>query len=297
MYDGIIEIFKSKVLDRHAAISAQDSKKVSHPYRALLVEDNKTNQFIAKTILEQAGFITLIAENGQEGYDCFVRNRDIIDIILMDLHMPVMNGYDSAALIRKLDSEIPIVAMTADAIAGVEDRCRSIGINHFVSKPFDPDTFVSNIASIVTSSGKLPKALQNGILEQTPEADAKKKSADEELGGIESETCPYLSEEDGLRLLGGNVTLYHTVLREYRIENSGLLAELSVQIASGNFSEAAKTVHKVKGSSGNIGAKSLNMVASKLQKALECGSLEIGELFEEFKRIFEQVMLYISKLK
>lgn len=297
MYDGIIEIFRSRVLDHQAPPSAQESSKVSHPYRVLLVEDNKTNQFIAKTILEQAGFLVSIAENGQEGYDYFVLHSDMIDIILMDLHMPIMNGYDSAALIRKLNIEIPIVAMTADAITGVEDRCRSVGIDHFVSKPFDPDTFVSEIVLIVTSCGRLPKALPGGITEkQAPEAAAEEPPATEELSRPKPEVCPFFSEEDGLRLLGGNVALYHTVLREYRAENTGLIGELSSQIENRSFSEAAKTVHKIKGSSGNIGAKSLCAVASKLQKALEGGSPEVSGLFEEFRQIFERVMLYISKL-
>lgn len=293
----IIEMFKSRVLHHHAPSSAQESSKVSHPYHVLLVEDNKTNQFIAKKILEQAGFQISISENGQEGYDSFVLNKDVIDIILMDLHMPIMNGYDSTELIRALDKAIPIVAMTADAITGVEDRCRSIGIDHFVSKPFDPDTFVSDIVLIVTASGGLPKALQSGLAETpAPEAIAAETPVKEDLNSSESNDCSFLNEEDGLRLLGGNVELYRAVLREYRAENTGLIAELLSEIESGNFPEAAKTVHKVKGSSGNIGAKSLYMVASKLQKALETKSPEAGGLFEEFRQIFEQVMLHISKL-
>jgi len=147
---------------------------------------------------------------------------------------------------------------------------------------------------IVTSSGRLPKALQSNIAEgQTLKG---KSPLTEELSGPESEDCPFFCEEDGLRLLGGNIPLYHKVLREYCTENTGLIAELSSQIESGSFAEAAKTVHKVKGSSGNIGAKRFYTVASKLQKALESDSPEIGELFEKFRQTFEQVMLYISKL-
>jgi len=291
----IIEIFRSRVLDHHAPSSTQESSKVSQPYCVLLIEDNKTNQFIAKTILEQAGFLVLVAENGQEGYDSFFLQRNMIDIILMDLHMPVMSGYDSAELIRKLDTEIPIVAITADAITGVEERCSSIGIRHFVSKPFDPDRFLSDIVTIVTSSGRVPKALLSGTAEeQAPKPTGGELSATEEFSKPESDG--FFSEEDGLKLLGGNVALYHTVLREYRSENIGLIEELSLQIETGSLSGAAKTVHKIKGSSGNIGAKSLYTVASKLQKALESGSLEAGELFKEFRQTFEQVMLYISKL-
>jgi hypothetical protein len=120
---------------------------------------------------------------------------------------------------------------------------------------------------IVTSSGRLPKALQSNIAEgQTLKG---KSPSTEELIGPEWEDCPLFCEADGLRLLGGNIPLYHKVLREYCIENTGLIAELSSQIYT---------------------------VASKLQKALESDSPEIGELFEKFRQTFEQVMLYISKL-
>ncbi|NCB74509.1 MAG: transporter substrate-binding domain-containing protein [Clostridia bacterium] len=296
MYDGIVEIFKTRVLDHHTPSSVQNNNRVAHPYRVLIVEDNKTNQFISKTILEQAGFLISIAENGQEGYEKYSRDRNIIDVILMDLHMPVMNGYDSTELIRKLDQEIPIVAMTADAISGVEDRCRSLGINHFVSKPFDPDTFVSDIVNIVTASGSLPKAFSIGLAENSVNMTDKESHDTEGFGIPESKVYSPLNEEDGLKLLGGNVELYHEVLKAYRAENADLIKELSSQIESGNFSAASKTVHKIKGSSGNIGAKSLYAIASKLQRALEDKSAEVGELFEEFRQLFEQVMLYLSKL-
>lgn len=78
----------------------------NYTYHVLVVEDNKTNQFIAEAMLEQAGMIVEIADNGQLGYDFFAAHQHEIDIILMDLHMPVMNGYDSARKIREIDQEI-----------------------------------------------------------------------------------------------------------------------------------------------------------------------------------------------
>lgn len=305
MYDGIIEIFRSKVIRPQKAPVVQETNKAEHPYHILIVEDNKTNQFIAKTILNQAGLRVSIAENGQDGYDSFVREQNTIDLILMDLHMPIMNGYDSTVMIRKIDQEIPIVAMTADAITGVEERCKSIGINHFVSKPFDPDTFIAEIVKIVVSHNKLPKAEQ--VIQTGSEVNSSDEAADKSIVLTDSpaaelaqtnldDECPLINEKDGIKLLGGNVELYHMVLKEYYGENKNLIEELSAQIDAGNYSSAAKTVHKVKGSSGNIGAKGLFAIASNLQKALENQSdPEINEFSKEFQNAFTQVMLYIEK--
>ena len=83
------------------------------------------------------------------GLDLYKQYMDKIDIILMDLHMPVMNGYEAAREIRKISTGVPIVAMTADVISGVRERCRESGMNHFISKPFDPDKFIHEIKDII----------------------------------------------------------------------------------------------------------------------------------------------------
>ena len=75
-----------------------------------------------------------ITSDGEEGYQYYAAHQNEVDLILMDLHMPVMDGYAASDMIRKINQEIPIVAMTADAITGVEEKCRSHGIWNYVSK-------------------------------------------------------------------------------------------------------------------------------------------------------------------
>lgn len=305
LYNGIMETFESDILDKQDLSVRTQENQVEHAYHLLLVEDNKTNQFIAQTILEQAGFIVSIAENGQEGYNTFVRDRDTIDLILMDLHMPVMNGYDSAMLIRKIDQEIPIIAMTADAIAGVKENCKSVGIDYFVSKPFDPNTIVSDIVSIAQAGERLPKSEQGGKEKrQTESVGATAGNTVGTHGGAEcgntatsdsSNEDAVLDEEFGIRLLGGNATLYHMVLKEFFKDNIHLLQTLSKQIESGDYQEAAKTVHKVKGGSGSIGAKRLHGLAAEFQSTLENKDYgKIRELHQEFQAVFGKVMQYIK---
>ena len=106
----------------------------------LLVEDNEINQQVAQEILQGAGLIVTVANNGQEGVDAARKNE--YDIILMDIQMPVMDGYTATHAIRNLKSEIrnlPILAMTAHAMAGDEQKSLDAGMNGHVTKPINPD--------------------------------------------------------------------------------------------------------------------------------------------------------------
>ena len=144
LYNGIVELFRIDPPKKGDAEAVEETPMAPFPYHILLVEDNKTNQFIAQSILSSAGFVISMAGNGQEGFAFFHAHRESIDLILMDIHMPVMDGYTATDLIRKEDQDTPIIAMTADAVVGVEEKCKSHGINYYVSKPFEPDVFYSH---------------------------------------------------------------------------------------------------------------------------------------------------------
>jgi CheY-like chemotaxis protein len=143
LYDTIIDIFHIKHSSSQKLSGNTMQATAAKPYRVLLVEDNQTNQFIARVILEQAGFTVATAANGREGCDYFAAHRDELDLILMDLHMPVMDGYTAADKIREKDDGIPIVAMTADAIAGVRENCAAHGLSSIPEKRRHEESSVS----------------------------------------------------------------------------------------------------------------------------------------------------------
>ena len=107
-----------------------------HGLRVLLVEDNIINTKIAQKIMSQWDVIVDTAENGLVGVEKY--NTKSYDVILMDLSMPVMDGYDATIEIRKTDKMIPIIALTASASFGYLDRALQIGINEYIIKPFNP---------------------------------------------------------------------------------------------------------------------------------------------------------------
>lgn len=186
------------------------------------MEDNKTNQLIAKTILEQIGLSVVLTENGEEGADYYLSHQEEIDLILMDLHMPVLNGYEAAMKIRQQDTEVPIVAMTADAINGVEEECQKAGINHYISKPFNPDQFIKTILDLLE------------LHSITASEDTRRKQP---LQSEEKKEERVIKEEEALKLLGNNQQIYYMLLKEYYSENETTCELLEKELQNKNYSQ------------------------------------------------------------
>ena len=114
----------------------------------LLVEDNELNMEIAKFIIENEGANVTCATNGKEAVDIYKKSPEFFDIILMDIMMPEMDGYEATKVIRSLDSKIPIVAMTANAFAEDKMKTKKAGMNAHLSKPLDRDTLIQVVAKL-----------------------------------------------------------------------------------------------------------------------------------------------------
>ncbi len=269
LLNGILDIFNLKAISGSQPSATKEllPVKFEEPHYVLLAEDNKTNQMIAKTLLEQIGIESIIANDGKEAVEQYQKHQAVIELILMDLHMPVMNGYEAAEEIRKISATIPIIAMTADVILDVRDKCEKSGIYDYISKPFHPDRFIQKVKDI--------------ILENNHQDD---------------QIMPVLDRTLGLRNMGGNDTLYQQVLEAYRIENRDTAERLSTAINEKQYAEAIQIVHKVKSSSGSIGAMSLYNATITLQKALkEDQNDEITAWYEKFSELMGKLLVEISE--
>ena len=271
LLNGILDIFRLKAISgaQPAVNGGPAPTRLEKPYLALLAEDNQTNQLIAKSLLEQIGIEAIIANDGEEAVELYKAHRDRIHLILMDLHMPIMNGYEAAERIRESSGRVPIVALTADVISGVRERCKQSGIYHYISKPFNPDRFMQTVKDI--------------ILDNESDVDARRAVLDKQLG---------------LRNMGGNEELYLQVLKEYRRENQDTLDRLDAAVRGKRYAEAAQMVHKIKGSSGSIGAESLQEAAASLQKALkEEKEEEIAALQDKFAELLRRLLKEIELIQ
>ena len=164
----------------------------------LLAEDNNTNQMIVKSLLEQIGAEANIAGDGMEAVELYREHGDSISLILMDLHMPVMNGYEAAEKIREISDSVPIIAMTADVILGVREKCERSGIRHYISKPFDPDRFIKIIEEIIcesepdkgTETGEDKEADPGTNADTDTDTDTKYSTDTDTDAGMDADTAP-----------------------------------------------------------------------------------------------------------
>lgn len=233
----------------------------------MVVEDNSTNQLIATTLLKQMGIESLADDNGKTAIELFNKHKNQISLILMDLHMPHMNGYEASKEIRKITSSVPIVAMTADAILSVRDKCEQSGINYYISKPYAPEYFMQAIKDILINSDN------------------------------KSEDLEVLNQSDGLKNIGGNAEIYKMILKEYFNENQNTLYMLQQTVSEKCYADAAQIVHKIKSSSSTIGSNVLYELSKKLQKALEVEKEEeIQPVLMEFSVLLRKLLDKIAVL-
>jgi len=247
------------------------------------VEDNSTNQMIAVNLLESAGYRIITADDGQQAVEIFKNKIEKIDLILMDLHMPVKNGYQAAAEISDI-SEVPIIAMSADVIEGVKERCRKAGIFEYISKPFVPEDLINKVDQILDLDNyKNKKHQAKNSKEQQKDSAAIKQ--DEKITDFEK----------GLENLGVDKKTFKKILKSYHQENKDLAEEIRKLVENNQYKEAADIVHKFKSSTGSIGASELYQLAVNLQKTLENENYDqIKSLESKFKDKLELLLELIE---
>ncbi|MFT4928289.1 MAG: signal transduction histidine kinase/DNA-binding response OmpR family regulator [Phenylobacterium sp.] len=225
--------------------------------RLLLVEDNEVNQQVATELLEQVQMVVEVAGNGQIAIDK-VKSMTF-DAVLMDVQMPVMDGYTAARTIREDDAyqDLPIIAMTANAMEGDRERCLAAGMSDHVAKPIDPKALYAALAKWITPAER-----------EVPDRLLGRAIADEggELPSLPP--LPGVNTRQGLARIGGNVAAYKKVLNKFIDNQSHAIDEIRTALAAGQRDEAERLAHTVKGVAGNLGAGQLAELAGVLEAKL-----------------------------
>ncbi|MGD9151494.1 MAG: response regulator, partial [Desulfobacterales bacterium] len=248
--------------------------------RVLLVEDNEINQQVAMEILQGAGLNVTIANNGQEGVDAARTNP--YDVILMDIQMPVMDGLTATREIRKDNrfKELPIIAMTAHAMAGDEDKSLQAGMNGHVTKPIDPDQLFSTLQKWIKPDEKRSRLEQSEVPVEQTEPDKTRPAVDEL-----PESLLGFDLADGLKRLQGNKKLYRKLLLSFATDYNATANEIRQALDSEDFDQAHSLVHNLKGLAGNLAATELQAAAvnlEKLVKSVEKKTPSVKELNSRF---------------
>jgi signal transduction histidine kinase/DNA-binding response OmpR family regulator len=290
LFDTIMQAFgealpeTSRIAQRHE----QEAEALKHIRGAqlLLVEDNEINQQVAKEILEGAGLNVTIATNGQEAVTAVKENN--FDAVLMDVQMPVMDGYTATREIRKwelglrnengknsdLKSEIrnpkskiqgvPIIAMTAHAMAGDEDKSLQAGMNGHVTKPIDPDQLFATLQKWIQPSEKRV-TIQTPVVSVEPSGEDQVVSIERDL----PQSLPGFDLSGGLKRLQGNKKLYRKLLLRFAMDYNEAANEIRETLDAEDFDQVHSLVHNLKGLAGNLAATDLQAAAVNLEKLVK----------------------------
>ncbi len=345
LFDAIMQALGKEVQDvsragRKKESSTEELDTISGA-RVLLVEDNEINQQVAQEILQGAGLIVTVANNGREGVDAAMKNQ--YDAILMDIQMPVMDGYTATQEIRKWEgrmgkseggtgngegglkaqssklkaedrtptsnlqpptSNIPIIAMTAHAMAGDEQKSLQAGMNGHVTKPIDPDQlfaalqrWIKPIAERAAVPKSLPASGGPPILDVPTEAD---QAVPDEVALPESLAGFDLAA--GLTRLMGNKRLYRKLLVDFGTKYTETAREIREALNAKDFGQAHSLVHNLKGLAGNLEAKDLQAATVEMEKLVKgqtketVSENELEDKIAELENALEQALDAVQAL-
>jgi len=217
---------------------------------------------ITQELMEDAGFFVDIANDGQEALDMVQTSK--YSLVFMDIQMPIMDGYDSSAEIRKIKEldKLPIVAMTADAMVGVKEKCLEIGMQDFVTKPINPDELFGALVKWIKPGEQLAVGSSQSTV-HSPQS-AKKKDQNVEIPAI-----PGLNIEAALKRLNNKKSLYLNILNKFVDNNKEVVKEISTTYNKKDYDTAKRIIHTLKGVSGNIGADSIHELSKIVEQDIE----------------------------
>ncbi len=261
--------------------------------RVLLVEDGPTNRKLIRVILEQAGFDVTMAEHGQEGVQ--IAEREPFDVILMDMQMPVMDGYTASRTLRAGGLQTPIVALTAHAMKGEKEKCLAAGCSGFLTKPVDPEKLVTRVQAELCDSG----AAEARSRSATP-MPAEKKSVVSAPAAFE----PAAPVTPASRVPAGQSTLvsklpmdqpvYRELVGEFVEFADQQIHEMRGALKESEVEYLAKMAHMLKGTGGTAGFDEFTSPAREIERlAREDAGEErrIETLLEELTKLTRSIVV------
>jgi two-component system, sensor histidine kinase and response regulator len=252
--------------------------------KLLLVEDNEINQELALELLAKGGITVHVANNGQEAVDKV--ESEPYDGVLMDIQMPVMDGYQATSQIRNQDRfrDLPIIAMTANAMSGDRDKVLQAGMNDHIAKPINVREMFATMAKWITPSGLVSEPVVFAG------ADISEEEPIPDLPGIDTKA--------GLTTTDGNNKLYRRLLNRFKTGQANFVTSFKEILEEGDMPTAERQAHTLKGVAGNLGAKGVQQSAFELEEGCEnrVEREQIEELLEQVDRDLSVVLTGLESL-
>jgi two-component system sensor histidine kinase/response regulator len=257
---------------------ASDPSCMFSGYRVLLVEDNRVNQQVAEAFLGRRGFSVVTVDDGEEAVEA--SGTGAFDLILMDLHMPKVDGFEATRRIiaRDNDKSPPIIAMTAAVMEEDRNRCMEAGMVDFVAKPIEIDQLLATLQRWLAPSAQRPG--------DKPAA----RLAQDQKG----ETTPLLDQDSALDRLGGDRALYRRLLADFISDEEGAITEIEELLALGDYEAATSRIHSLKGVAANLGAKRIATLAASAESAIRREEDEPNTCLQLADAVHETIELFKS---
>ncbi len=260
MYNTLLDILGIQTLSGPLTVKKKiqtaDLKKIQGAH-ILLVDDNSINQEVATEFLEEVGMIVTVASNGKECLDALQQRT--YDLVLMDIQMPVMDGLEATRRIRQNGElkDLPIIAMTAHAMAGDRGKSLAAGMNEHITKPIDQTVLYQTLKDWISEK-------QPGTFPTIPD-----KINSVSIGDTHSlPLLPGINQVEALKALDQNETLFVKILYDFKKRYSSFPAILRELPLTSQWQEIQEIAHMIKGVSGYIGSSKLMKSAQKLEDAL-----------------------------
>ena len=292
LFDAIMEVFHKEPRRREETSPTHNAQDISdveslEGLRVLLVEDNVVSQQVACEILQSAGIEAEVADNGKIAVERVESEQ--WDCVLMDVQMPVMDGYQAVRLIRENEEklELPVIAMTANAMKGDREKCLAAGMDDYITKPINPRELFEALARWAVQAGG-DAGSGGASVDFSPEPVPKEPAV--ELDGIDVQSA--------VKRLGIRPEIYYSILDQFREDFRKTGDAIRRYADAGNYEEAERAAHSVKGAAGNIGAAELQESAALLEKWYRQGNKGLPEpQYGIFSSALERVLKSLSKLE
>ena len=257
--------------------------------RILLVDDNKLNRDIIRGILLGSGIIIDDAENGISAVEIFQQNTVNYDLVLMDIQMPGMDGYEATSKIRKINKNIPIFALTADALISDIEKTHAAGMDKHLNKPIDVNQFFTALLDFVPAS----EDFNHDDKDENIEAIATEITAVENINKS-MDVFTHIDTAKGLHHILGNKQAYENLLHEFKTQFDHVSLQYK-DISEPADDELKRLLHTLKGTSASIGAMKLNELAAQAQQQPTLS--HIRKTFAELDLVNAEIENFLSSIQ
>ena len=260
LFDAVADAHAGRSGLRARARDKGDSMQRLKGLHLLVVEDNPINQQVARELLSAQGALVELADNGELGVQALARLDAAFDAVLMDIQMPVMDGYAATHAIRHqlAMTDLPIIAMTANAMASDRADCLAAGMNDHIGKPFDLPHLIDMLLRLTKPTHTQAHL---AVVDQPPTMSQEKE--------IQAPLDIHAVDVDGAVMrMGGDSALYLGIVQDY-LEELGTQADaLEATLSQNDIPAAIRLLHTLKGLSATVGANHMQSVAKRMEAAL-----------------------------